>query len=160
LGIPFSVLERAAALARIHAMIHDGGAHHIVLANAHTVNCACADRDYHAVLCRAALVLRDGVGVELAGILRRRPMPDNFVGTDFIPYLLERLGPPVVRVALFGGAPGIAAAAAAALGARCSGVCIAGVEHGYAGHESVIEAVRAARPDVLLVGLGNPLQER
>lgn len=159
LGIPFSALDRDEAVDRIRQMVRGNGHHHVVLANAHTVNCAWRDPACHAALCRAALVLRDGVGVEIAGALRRRALPYNFVGTDFVPYLLERLAAPRVRVFLFGGMRGVAERAAAALCARCVGIDVAGVHHGYEHESRVVERVRGARPEVLLVALGNPLQE-
>ena len=37
---------------------------------------------------------------------------------------------------------------------------IVGLEHGYTNGADIVERIRFARPDVLLVGLGNPLQER
>jgi N-acetylglucosaminyldiphosphoundecaprenol N-acetyl-beta-D-mannosaminyltransferase len=47
------------------------------------------------------------------------------------------------------------------------GLRISGVEHGYFDHspgsrenETVLRKVNAARPDILIVGLGMPLQER
>lgn len=159
LGIPFAPLDCEQAVAHIRALRAAGGTHHLVLANAHTVNCAWADVQYRAVLRRAALVLRDGVGVELAARLRRRPMRHNFVGTDFIPDLLARLAPPAVRVFLFGGRPGVAEMAGAVLARRCAGVKVAATAHGYEADGAVCERIRIARPDVLLVALGNPLQE-
>jgi exopolysaccharide biosynthesis WecB/TagA/CpsF family protein len=158
LGIPFAAVSLEEAVARVQDMMRSGRPHQIVLANAHTMNCACADPQDHAILRRAALVLRDGAGLELAAMLRGRRLRHNFVGTDFVPALLARLAPGV-RVYLYGAAPGVAAAAARALGARCPGIRIVGVEHGFA-REGVADAVRAAAPDVLLVALGNPLQER
>jgi exopolysaccharide biosynthesis WecB/TagA/CpsF family protein len=160
LGIPFSTLDRDGAVARIRAMLRDGGRHHLAIANAHTVNCAAVDPACHAALRRAALVLRDGVGVEVAGALRRRPMRHNFVGTDFVPYLLEQLASPEVRVFLFGGEPGVAERAASVLAARRAGIRIAGVQHGYGPDAATVQQIRATRPDVLLVALGNPRQER
>jgi len=160
LGIPFTPLDLDGAVERIRAMVRSGRSHHVVLANAHTVNCACVDPACHAALRRAALVLRDGVGVELAGALRRRSMRHNFVGTDFIPHLLTRLADPEVRVFLFGGQPGVGDAAAGVLRARCDRIRVAGVRHGYEPGGVVIDSIRTARPDVLLVALGNPLQER
>src|SRR5204862_1439557 len=112
-------------------MLESARPHHVVLANAHTVNCAYADAAYRRILQHAALVLRDGVGLEVAGALAGRPMPYNFVGTDFVPQLLEQLAEPEVRVFLYGGAPGVARAAAAALHARHPGILVVGSQHGY-----------------------------
>jgi exopolysaccharide biosynthesis WecB/TagA/CpsF family protein len=160
LGVRFTPLELDHAVERIRAMLRGGGAHHVVLANAHTMNCAAADPSYLGTLQRAALVLRDGVGVEVAGVLSGRAMLHNFVGTDFVPHLLQQLADPEVRVFLYGAEPGVAAAAAAALRARHSGIRVVGFQHGYENGDGSLAQIRAARPDVLLVALGNPRQER
>jgi N-acetylglucosaminyldiphosphoundecaprenol N-acetyl-beta-D-mannosaminyltransferase len=160
LGVPFSPLDYEQAVERIRAMMGAPRAHHVVLANAHTMNCAYTDPAYRRILQRAALVLRDGVGLEVAGALAGCALRENFVGTDFVPYLVERLANPEVRVFLYGAEPGVADSAAAALVARHPGVRVVGVQHGYVNGDGTVEQIKAARPDVLLVALGNPLQER
>jgi exopolysaccharide biosynthesis WecB/TagA/CpsF family protein len=81
------------------------------------------------------------------------------VGTDFIPDLLAALGDLRPRVFLYGAAPGIADRAARVLEGRCPGLRVVGTDHGFGDATVVVARVRAARPDVLLVALGNPLQE-
>ncbi|HSQ00664.1 MAG TPA: WecB/TagA/CpsF family glycosyltransferase [Candidatus Dormibacteraeota bacterium] len=160
LGVPFSPLDFDQAVERIRAMLRAGTPHQVVLANAHTLDCAWSDPSYGDILRSAALVLRDGVGVELAAALAGRRLPHNFVGTDFAPALLERLAQPEVRVFLYGAAPGVAETAGRVLRARCPGIVVVGTHHGYQNGGDVISEIRAARPDVLLVALGNPRQER
>lgn len=156
-GVPFSALSYEEARELLLGFLRDGGPHQIVIANAHTLNLACADADYRRILRGAALVLPDGVGVQLAAALLGRRFPHNFVGTDFVPRLLGDLA---VRVFLYGSAPGVAWAAAEVV-RRCNpALRVVGVEHGYQDPESVPARVAAARPHVLLVALGNPLQER
>lgn len=159
LRVPFSPLGFDAAVERIRGMLGSGRPHHVVLANAHTLNCAWRDVDYRRILQDAALVLRDGVGVELAAALGGRRLAHNFVGTDFTPALLERLARPEVRVFLFGAAPGVADAAARTLRARCAGIRVVGTRDGYETGADVAAEIRAVRPQVLLVALGNPRQE-
>lgn len=160
LGVCFSPLELDQAVARIRSMVRSRGVHQVVLANAHTMNCAYVDPSYRSALQRASLVLRDGVGLEVAGALSGRAMRHNFVGTDFVPYLLQQLADSEVRVFLYGAEPGVAHAAASALGARHSGIRVVGFRHGYENGDGTVAQIRAARPDVLLVALGNPHQER
>jgi N-acetylglucosaminyldiphosphoundecaprenol N-acetyl-beta-D-mannosaminyltransferase len=160
LGIPFSVLSYDAAVQRIRDMIRSDEGHHVVLANAHTLNAAYEDGAYRRTLQQASLVLRDGLGVELAALLAGVRLAHNFIGTDFVPQLLRSLADLRPGVFLYGAALGVAAEAAAVLRQRCPGVRIVGVEHGYVESASVIERIRAARPDILLVALGNPLQEQ
>jgi exopolysaccharide biosynthesis WecB/TagA/CpsF family protein len=160
LGVTFTLATFADAVQRIRSMLSSGDAHHVVLANANTLNLASDDRSYHRVLRDADLVLRDGVGIELAARLAGRNPEHNFVGTDFVPALLEHLGPEPVRVFLFGAAPGIAERAGDALRARAPHVRIVGTLGGYGAFARVADRVRAAQPDLLLVALGNPLQEQ
>jgi exopolysaccharide biosynthesis WecB/TagA/CpsF family protein len=160
LGVPFTLCAFSDAVDRIRDMIASGRSHQVVLANAHTLNLAADDPAYRRVLADADLVLRDGVGVELAARLAGVAAGHNFVGTDFVPGLLEQLGPREVRVFLFGAQAGVAEQAAAALRARGSHIRIAGTAPGYGAFPRVAQQIRAARPDLLLVALGNPMQER
>jgi N-acetylglucosaminyldiphosphoundecaprenol N-acetyl-beta-D-mannosaminyltransferase len=69
------------------------------------------------------------------------------------------------RVFYLGGAPGVAERAAARLAARWPGAAIE-VNHGYfdpapgsAGNQALLARLAAFNPDILLVGMGMPLQE-
>ncbi len=66
------------------------------------------------------------------------------------------------RVYLLGAKPGVAEEAAAALERQAPGLVVAGTAHGYfpaAETPSVLEAINNAKPDVVLVGMGVPVQE-
>jgi beta-1,4-glucosyltransferase len=108
------------------------------------------------------LVLNDGVGVNLAALLARRmAFRENLNGTDFIPRLLGGIGRPV-RVFLLGSRPRSVQGAAGVF-ARLPEVTIAGWRDGYSfwsEQDATVEAINAARPDILLVALGCPVQER
>src|SRR5262249_28237081 len=105
LGIPFNDMSYEEVRKSLYKMFVSAGAHHIVLANAHTLNVAYSNREYHRALQRASLVLRDGIGVKLASILAGQPLRSNFVGTDFIPRLLGDLCTEALGVFLFGAKP-------------------------------------------------------
>jgi exopolysaccharide biosynthesis WecB/TagA/CpsF family protein len=159
LGVPVTLCPFDSAVERVREMITSGASHYLVLANAHTLNVAYESPDYLDVLRRADLVLRDGVGMEIAARWRGIDAQHNFVGTDFVPDLLRALRPTPVRVFLFGAEPGIAERAACALERQAPNVRIVGTAPGFGAFARVMEQVRAAKPDVLLVALGNPLQE-
>ena len=160
LGVPFAVGSFERAVEPIGDMIDAARPRHLVLANAHTLNLAYDDPAYRRVLQTASLVLRDGVGVELAMRLAGQRPHHNFVGTDFVPHLLAALGRRELRVFLFGAEPGVADAAARALVRQAPNVRVVGTAAGRGAFARVVQLVRAARPHVLLVALGNPLQER
>ncbi len=160
LGVPFTLCSFSGAVGRVRGMIATGRPHQVVLANAHTLNLACGDPAYRGLLQEADLVLRDGAGIELAARLARADAGHNFVGTDFVPELLAALGPAEVRVFLFGGRQEVTEQAARMLARRGRHVRIVGAAPGYGAFERVVQQVRAARPHILLVALGNPLQEQ
>ena len=61
---------------------------------------------------------------------------------------------------LFGAKPGVAELAAETLESRYPGLIVAGTSDGYFSDDApIIEKIRAAQPDMLLVCLGAPKQE-
>jgi exopolysaccharide biosynthesis WecB/TagA/CpsF family protein len=132
--------------------------------NAHTLNLAWADTAFHSVLRRASLVLNDGVGLSLAARAKGERFAHNFNGTDLFPAVFRHrteLGLPL-RVFLYGARPGRAVEEhARVIAAAYPEVVVVGTLDGHAprAEEEIVAAVNAARPDLLLVALGNPLQE-
>jgi len=162
-GISFDNMSYKEVSKRVYEMIIGPGRYHIVLANAHTLNLAHASLEYHKALQQATMVLRDGIGVKFASLIAGQPLRCNFVGTDFIPRLLGDLCKESIGVFLFGAKPGVAQAAAAQLQRHYPYITIAGCEHGYLPREEwndlLITRINRTQPHILLVALGNPLQE-
>jgi beta-1,4-glucosyltransferase len=109
-----------------------------------------------------ALVFNDGVGMDIAAmLLRGSKFGDNLNGTDLVPALLQDAKRPL-RVYLLGSNDASVRRAARKF-SRLPNVEIAGWCDGYSiwhGQDFVIRHIREHRPDVLLVAMGNPLQER
>lgn len=107
------------------------------------------------------ILLNDGLALDLAALLRcGSRFPENLNGTDFTPALLSRLERGT-RVFLLGGRPGVAQATAEAIH-RFSEVDIAGHADGYSiwdDEAAVTRQINGVKPDILVVALGNPLQE-
>jgi exopolysaccharide biosynthesis WecB/TagA/CpsF family protein len=159
LGVPFWNLSFAEAVRAVRGMLDDGRTHQVVLANAQTLNLAHERPAYRRLLAEASLVLRDGVGVELAALLHGRRLAHNFVGTDFVPDLLGALADVEPRVFLYGAAPGVAVEAGRALERRHRAVRVVGTAAGYGNGTDVLARIQESAPDILLVALGNPRQE-
>ncbi len=116
----------------------------------------------------ASLILADGAPIVLAARLLGRSLPERVAGSDLAPALFDRIagGDEVVRVFLLGAAPGVAERAAANVAARWKNVNVVGTlspplgfERDAQQNERILDAVAAAKPDVLVVGLGAPKQE-
>lgn len=128
----------------------------VVTLNPEIVVRAASDPALAAALRRADLSVADGVGVAWAARRAGLDLPGRVPGVDLVSEAM-RLGGESLRVYFLGGRPGVAEAAARACQARF-GVTVAGTQHGYFRRpqetDAVVAAVRRARPDLLLAGLG------
>ncbi|WP_126174430.1 WecB/TagA/CpsF family glycosyltransferase [Altericroceibacterium xinjiangense] len=159
--IDVAVLEKEQALSLALAAVAMRRAYMICFANAHTVNTARQIDGFSRAL-QQALVLNDGIGVDLASRwLYRRPFPANLNGTDFVPEVLDRL-PGGTRVFLLGGSPGVAERAARAIVAQHDHIEVVGTQHGFFTEEdetSLLARIRASGADIVLAAMGHPRQE-
>jgi N-acetylglucosaminyldiphosphoundecaprenol N-acetyl-beta-D-mannosaminyltransferase len=115
---------------------------------------------------RASLSLADGMPIVWASRLFGEPIPQKISGSDLVAPLLERAGARGWRVFLLGGNDGVAEAAAAKMTAAHPGLKIVGtlaprvnLDEPPDRRASIVEAVRAATPDLVLFAFGAPKQE-
>jgi N-acetylglucosaminyldiphosphoundecaprenol N-acetyl-beta-D-mannosaminyltransferase len=107
----------------------------------------------------------DGMPVIWAARLLGIHAPERVAGADLVPALAERAAQKGFSIYFYGAAPGVAQRAADILKQRFPGVRVAGVcSPPFTKIEQtdpeIIEAIRAASPDILFVALGHPKQER
>ena len=113
----------------------------------------------HAVE-QAAMVLPDGIGVLYGSKILGRSLPERVAGIDFITSVFAAMAARKMRVFLLGAKPGVAELAAKRIAEANPGLVFCGTADGYFKEdEPVIEAINAAKPDLLLVCLGAPKQE-
>lgn len=111
----------------------------------------------------ATLNLPDGVGVVWASRLLRTPLIERVTGTDFVPELVELAAARGYRIYFLGGKPGVAERAAKRLNEQVGAEAVVGVKHGYFPEKdslTLVEEINSVAPDVLMVCLGNPRQEK
>ena len=109
----------------------------------------------------AVLIVNDGVGMDLAAwLINRRRFKANLNGTDFTPYLLRQAQRPL-RIFLLGGTPEVVKRAAEHARQQL-GQEVVGVGDGYAGmrETDLLTRIAQSQADLLLVALGNPIQEQ
>jgi N-acetylglucosaminyldiphosphoundecaprenol N-acetyl-beta-D-mannosaminyltransferase len=113
----------------------------------------------------ASLALADGAPIVFASRLLGRHLPERVAGSDLVPSLFDATREPL-RVFLLGAAPGVAETAAAKIHRRWGGVQVVGTycpplgfERNSLENARILAAVAAAKPDLLVVGLGAPKQE-
>ncbi len=133
--------------------------------NAHAVNLALKDPEFLRILNGARVCFCDGFGVKvLAKLFRCGRLRDRTTMPGFVEELAARLHSEGKRMFLLGDEPGVADAYAKILEARWPGV-VAGTHHGFILRDLAAEAealarIRAARADVVTVGMGMPIQEK
>jgi N-acetylglucosaminyldiphosphoundecaprenol N-acetyl-beta-D-mannosaminyltransferase len=166
LGVPVTDVTMEHALALLQSLLHQQPprAHGIYFVNAHTLNTACDQPDYRAMLQSADRIFGDGTGVRWAArVLHGLNLKDNVNGTDLVPLMFSRWADRGLRYFLLGNTPERIAQAAERAQSSFPGWELAGCHHGYLGeddHAAVIEKINASGAHLLLVGMGNPKQER
>ncbi len=132
----------------------------VLYVNVHSMNLQHDDREYAGVLEAADVVYCDGTGVRLAARLTGNPLPARMTGADWISDLCRAAARENVSLFLLGGAPGVADDAARLLQARFPGLHIMGTAPGFGLDRGTIKRLNELRPDIVLVGMGSPTQEK
>lgn len=162
LGVQVDNLTVDGALDAIFAGAPQGRARVIHFVHPHALNLASEDAALRAHLARADLVLPDGVGLRVAGLILGFSLRDNLNGTDLLPLLCARALREGRPLALVGAAPGVAEDCAARLRAAHPGLEIPVVAHGFLDDDALAALLPRiaglARP-LVLVAMGSPLQE-
>ena len=166
LGVRIHNASSEEAIDLIEELLHEDRAatSSIYIVNAHTLNLACESYPYRKVLNSGDVVFADGTGARWAARLRGTRLKANLVGTDLVPKLFQTTAGRGYRYFLLGADASTIQRAAAACQKMFPGWGLAGFHHGYVQDEAdatkVIGEINATRADVLLVGMGNPLQEQ
>ena len=162
-GMRIDRVSMEGALEYVASFIASGKPHHIVTADASMVMTYYEDKEFAALVEQAALITPDGAGILWACQRLGTPIPAKVSGVDLSAKLVELSGQKGWRVFFFGGAPGVAEAAAQKMRARFPQACICGVRDGYykADEENAVaEQIALTRPDIVLVAMGIPRQEK
>jgi exopolysaccharide biosynthesis WecB/TagA/CpsF family protein len=162
LGVPFARLSCGGAVDQIERLYDNGGPNLIAFANSYSLNIAASNPSYREVLRRADLVLNDGKGVMIAALLKGEPFPADLNGNAISPLILDRAASRGWPVYFLGGRPGVADEAAERLRTRFPSLAIVGTCHGFfdpSSERRVIAEIRRREAGLVLVALGNPMQE-
>ena len=129
--------------------------------NVHVFNLAATHEKLRCFLQHVDICYCDGRGVQWAAWLLGDGLPQRMTGADWIEDLSAEAAQRGWRVAWIGGTPGVTQTAADRLQSRHPALQMVYTDHGYHPSDdlSLIERLNAAKPDILLVGMGSPLQE-
>ncbi|SFA69846.1 beta-1,4-glucosyltransferase [Collimonas sp. OK607] len=107
-------------------------------------------------------IVNDGVGMDIAAYLfRREVFKENLNGTDFVPQLFSAARTPM-RVFMLGGKPEILKKSIDHVSQKLNQIVVGSCD-GYAGmannRATLIDSINNSQAEVVLVALGNPIQE-
>ncbi len=164
LGVRVDAITDQALNDRIAGVIEGGEHTYFAYVNIHAVNLTRNDEAFRQFLNAAPVVYCDGEGVRLGARILGVRLPPRIVLTYWIWDLCAMCERQGYSVYLLGGKEEIVLKAANNLRQRFPGLRIVGTQHGYfakSGEESdrVVELINNARPNLLFVCFGMPLQE-
>lgn len=143
----------------------DGQAHMVCFADANSLVLGRDNPAMRAALDGADIVSPDGMPLALVGRLLRRAKVQKTSGPDFIEHFAAQTAKDGTRHFFLGGKPGVAQTLADGLVARYAGLTVVGAYSppmfplSPSQNQQMLDAIAAAAPDVVWVGLGAPKQE-
>jgi N-acetylglucosaminyldiphosphoundecaprenol N-acetyl-beta-D-mannosaminyltransferase len=128
----------------------------IVTPNPEMIMASQNDLELKDIINKSQVSVADGVGLMIAGRMLRKKFKSRIAGIELMLKLVDAAKEKGYRMFLFGGAEGVAEKAAENLGGN-----VVGTFHGYSMNDHmIIEKIKAAKPDMLFIGLGSPKQEK
>jgi N-acetylglucosaminyldiphosphoundecaprenol N-acetyl-beta-D-mannosaminyltransferase len=123
------------------------------------------DQEYQQIINQADLITIDGFGLAAAIFFLYHQWPDRLTGADLAEELFKMLAERKLSVYLLGGASGVAVRAAENIREHYPGLRIAGAQSGgrwpdNKNDEGLIQQIKEAAPDVLLISFGSPAQDK
>ena len=163
LGVPFDAVTMQEAVEKAKKLLKEDGQHIICTPNPEIVMEAQKDKELMNILHEADMVVPDGIGVVWASKYSEIRLTERVAGYDLTQNLMADLAATGETFYFFGGAPGVASAAARKMMKKYSGLKVIGVHNGYFDEKEekrIIQDIKTKAPSILLVGLGAPKQEK
>jgi N-acetylglucosaminyldiphosphoundecaprenol N-acetyl-beta-D-mannosaminyltransferase len=149
---------------RVRELISDHGHPSLIVTpNSEMLAIAAEDHELARILNSADLATADGIGVVIASKILGEPLEERVAGFDLINRLFKEFAEEEINFYFLGSKPGIVDRAAASLKKDYPSLNISGYHHGYIDcddQQQVIEEINSKNIDLLLVGMGVPLQEK
>ena len=163
LSVPIDPVTMDVAVQRCGEFIVQGGAHHVLTADALGIWQANNDPELLEIMRCTDLSTPDGAGVMLCASFNGIALPARVSGVDLVKELADLAAKKGYKIFLFGAAEGVAQAAAENLVKEFPALQIAGTKNGFYDKEneqSIAEEIAKSGADILFVALGIPRQEK
>lgn len=133
----------------------------IATPNPEIVDIARKDSEYKNIINSSDIVTPDGIGIVYASKFLKGHIKERAAGFDIVCGMISAINERAGSVFLFGSKPGVAESAAENLKTKYENLKVVGCRNGYFKDDSeIIKAIQESKPDLLLVCLGAPKQEK
>jgi N-acetylglucosaminyldiphosphoundecaprenol N-acetyl-beta-D-mannosaminyltransferase len=134
--------------------------------NIHALNIAYRDRLFRSFIQSSAINFCDGAGVIIGAMLINKKIVERITYADFMWQLAAFASKKGLSMFFVGASPGVAERAGEKICETYPTLRIVGIQHGFFckdlthfENKHVIAKINLAKPDLLIVGMGMPLQE-
>lgn len=161
LNIPVVNATIGEVVLAIQNIIKEGKPKFIVTGNVLTFIESSKNQAYREILKKAEMVLPDGAGVMLASRLVGKPLRAKISGIDLLTYLFHAGENTGYKFFFVGAESHVIEKAVSRITKQYPKLKVVGFHDGYFEDESkLIEQIKSAKPDILIVGMGQPKQEQ
>ena len=162
LGVKIDAISTDTLMAGIKKLIDEEQPCRITYVNVHCILQYRKDLRYAQIVDKSDIVYADGQGVVWASRFSETRLPERVNAGDLFQDFANVCARNGYRVYLLGGRPEVLESLVLKLAEWLPDLEIAGYHHGYfdpTGEPAVVEEIRYSDADILLVGMGVPMQE-
>ncbi|MBR5260828.1 MAG: WecB/TagA/CpsF family glycosyltransferase [Oscillospiraceae bacterium] len=161
LGTEFDNITKEEAVEKAYDLMLERNGAYVVTPNPEIVMICREDEEAAKAVNEAGLVIADGIGVIYGAKILGTPLKARIPGIDFTSALFEKMAANGRSVYLFGSRPSVAEKAAENLKEKYPGLVVCGTHDGFFTDDAnIVKNINEAAPDLLLVCLGAPKQEK
>ena len=134
----------------------------IITANSETFMLAKKDKDlYNMVYDRNNMVVPDGIFIVKTAKLLNKEIKERITGIDLAEHLLEIANKKKYKVYLFGATEKVMTKLTKVIEEKYPGIILVGSTNGFIKNKDIVmDYVKETEPDIIMVALGIPLQEK
>jgi N-acetylglucosaminyldiphosphoundecaprenol N-acetyl-beta-D-mannosaminyltransferase len=167
LGVRICPVSDKSLVNFVSQTVSGAGKARAVYVNVHAINLAQEQSWFRDFVNKSEVAYCDGYGVKWGARILGLRIPERLSPPDWIELLAAECNRKHYSLYLLGARPEVAMKVGVILRKQFPDLIIAGVHDGYfeksstgKANDAVIQAINNSHPDILLVGLGMPLQER
>lgn len=163
LGVNIDNITRVKAKNTLLEFLNGNSSKIVFTPNPEFIMAAQKDAEFMEILNKSDLNVPDGIGVVIASKFTNNKLPERVAGYDLLQEIFSEIKNTDKTVYFLGGASDIANRAKKAMEEKHQGLKIIGIHNGYFDENEeklILNQIKELKPDLLLVGIGFPRQEK